>query len=164
MEAIKKIIIVDDDIDVITIVQTILENEGYQVLVANGKEEALKVMEEEKPNLAILDVMMNTQYEGFELAEAIKKNADYKNIPVLMQTSIEVFDSPDEDAMSYARLYRSKMDDKKLEVLLIHDPISGNAGIDYRNEQGKIIWLPIDGFIRKPVKAQKLLETIQKLK
>ncbi len=161
MKTAKKILIVDDDTDIINVVRTILENENYEVFEANGKEEALKLLETLKPNIAILDVMMNTQYEGFELAEEIKKN--HKEIPVVMQTSIEVFNSPDADAMGYARAYRDKMKDKNMEVLLVQDTISGNAGIDYRNEENKIIWLPIDGFIRKPVRAQNLLETINKI-
>ena len=162
MKTSKKILIVDDDVDVINIVQTILENEGHKVLIANGKDEALKVMETEKPDLAILDVMMDTQYEGFELAGEIRNTPKYNNIPVLMQTSIEVFESPDEDAMNYARLYRANIKDDNLDVLLIQDPISGNSGVDYRNEFGKIVWLPIDGFIRKPVKAVNLLESVNR--
>jgi len=158
----KKILIVDDDVDVINIAQTILENEGHTVLVANGKDEALAILKNEKPDIAVLDVMMNTQFEGFELAEAIKTNEYYKNIIVLMQTSIEVFESPDEDAMRFARNYRANMKDSSLDVLLVTDPKTGTAGVDYRNENGKIVWLPIDGFIRKPVKAQNLLETLNR--
>ena len=161
MKTAKRILIVDDDTDIINVVRTILENENYEVFEANGKEEALKLLETLKPNLAILDVMMNTQYEGFELAEEIKTN--HKEIPVVMQTSIEVFNSPDADAMGYARAYRNQMKDKNMEVLLVQNTIYCNAGIDYRNEEGKIIWLPIDGFIRKPVKAKNLLETINKI-
>ena len=57
----KKILIVDDDIDVITIIETILKKEGYTVISANDKKEGMKKIREEKPDLAILDVMMTTQ-------------------------------------------------------------------------------------------------------
>ncbi len=163
MEKPKKILIVDDDIDVINVVQTILENEGYQVITAGGKNEALEKAKLEKPNLAICDVMMSTHFEGFELAKEFTTSDEFKNMPVLIQTSINVFSSPDEDAMRFARNYRSEMNDHDLDVLLVENLETGKAGIDYKNEKGEIVWLPVDGFIRKPVNAQKLIETINKV-
>lgn len=163
MEKPKKILIVDDDIDVINVVQTILENEAYRVITAGGKDEAIEKAKVENPDLAICDVMMATHFEGFELAKEFTTNPEFKNMPVLIQTSINVFASPDEDAMSFARNYRSEMNDHDLDVLLVENLSSGKAGIDYKNEKGEIIWLPVDGFIRKPVSAQKLIETINKL-
>ncbi len=163
MEKSKKILVVDDDIDVINIVQTILENEGYQVITANGKNEAVEKAKVENPDLAICDVMMSTHFEGFELAEIFTSANEFKNMSVLIQTSINVFASPDEDAMRFARNYRSEMSDNDLDVLLVENLKSGKAGIDYRNEDGKIIWLPVDGFIRKPVSAKKLIEAINKV-
>ncbi len=163
MEKPKKILIVDDDIDVINVVQTILENEGYLVITAGGKNEALEKAKLEKPDLAICDVMMSTQFEGFELAKEFTTRDEFKNMPVLIQTSINVFSSPDEDAMRFARNYRSEMNDHDLDVLLVENLETGKAGIDYKNEKGEIVWLPVDGFIRKPVNAQKLIETINKV-
>ncbi len=158
-----KILIVDDDIDVINIVQTILENENYTVITANGKDEAIEKAKVENPDVAICDVMMTTHFEGFELANEFISNDEFKNLKVLIQTSINVFASPDEDAMRFARNYRSEMNDNDLDVLLVENIKTGKAGIDYRNEQGEIVWLPVDGFIRKPVSAQKLLEMINKV-
>jgi len=106
MEAAKKILLVDDDVDVIAVVETILENEGYQVITACNKEEAISKAKAEKPNLAILDVMMTSHYEGFELAEAFVKNEEFKNMPVMMQTSIEIFEADDDDVVKFARYYR----------------------------------------------------------
>ncbi len=159
----KRILIVDDDIDVINIVQTILENEGHEVIVANDKVKGLEKAKAEKPDMAILDVMMNTKYEGFELAAELTKSDEFQNMPVFMQTSIEVFKSNDDDTMRFARQYRANMNNNDLEVLLVEDPATGMSGIDYRNENGELIWLPIDGFIRKPVKAQTLIEAVNKL-
>ena len=85
-----KILIVDDDIDVITVIETILNKKGYKVITAMNKEEGMKKIREEKPDLAILDVMMTTHYEGFELAKEITDDPELKKMPVLMQTSIEV--------------------------------------------------------------------------
>ncbi len=58
----KKVLIVDDDIDVITVVETILTHEGYEVISANNKKEGMEKIRSEKPDLAILDVMMTTHY------------------------------------------------------------------------------------------------------
>lgn len=163
MTTTKKILVVDDDIDVITIVETILANENFEVITANGKDEALAKAEAEKPDMAICDVMMSTHYEGFELAEQLTQNEKYGKIPVLMQTSIKVFASKDPDTMKFARNYRSEMNSDDLDVLLVEYPETGKAGIDYKNENGEIIWLPVDGFIPKPVTAQKLLEAVKRV-
>jgi CheY-like chemotaxis protein len=161
METAKKILLVDDDLDVIAVVETILVNEGYDVITACNKEEGLSLAKSEKPNLAILDVMMTTQYEGFELAEAFVKSKEFAAMPVMLQTSIEVFESTDDDVMNYARNYRQKRVGKEMDVLLIQNYQSKNAGIDYRDEDGKNHWLPVRGFIRKPVNAKTLISSIQ---
>lgn len=163
MENTKKILIVDDDIDILAVIKTILENEGHQIIQAKNKNEAILKAKEEKPDLAICDVMMTTHYEGFELAEALTNDDEFKGMPVLMQTSIEVFSSPNADAMSFARQYREKVTSKDMDVLLVESSKSMKAGIDYRTEEGKIKWLPVDGFIRKPVKAKTLIEAVEKV-
>ena len=158
----KKILLVDDDIDVITIVETILKHEGFDVITASNKTEGFEKFKTEKPDLAILDVMMNTQFEGFELAEKIKSENDLK-IPVLMQTSIKILEANDPDVAGLAREYRNKMNNRDLEVILIADSKTGKAGVDYINEQGKTVWLEVDGFIRKPVNSKILLPVIEKI-
>jgi len=163
MENTKKIVIVDDDIDVLSIVETILTNEGFTVITAGGKIEGLAKVREVKPNLVISDVMMSTHYEGFEFAKELTTNKEFNGVPVLMQTSINVFSSPDDDAMKFARNYRNEMNNHDLDVLLVENKKAGDAGIDYKNEKGEIIWLPISGFIAKPVKAKNLLEAVKKV-
>ena len=163
MEAPKKILVIDDDIDIIAVVETILKNEGYEVIVANGKSEAIQKALQFKPDLALCDVMMSSQYEGFELTEEFKKNPELKKIPVLIHTSMQVFSSPDPDALSFARHYRTEMGGHDLDVMFVESTATGKSGIDYKNEKGEIVWLPVDGFIRKPVKADNLLRKIKML-
>jgi CheY-like chemotaxis protein len=163
METKKKILLVDDDLDIAAIIETILENDGYEVVTACNKIEGLAKAKSEKPDLAIVDVMMTTHYEGFELAETFIKSTEFKKMPVLMQTSIEIFESNDDDVMKFARHYREHMGGKEMEVLLIQDYKSNNAGIDYRDKNGNIHWLSVNGFIRKPVNAKILLSNIQRL-
>lgn len=159
----KKILLVDDDMDIIAVVQTILENENFEVITASNKKDGIEKAISEKPDLAILDVMMTTQYEGFELAQAFNETEELKSIPKLMQTSIDVFSSADQDAMNFARMYRSNPEFKEMDVLLIKDPKKNKAGIDYKNKEGKIVWVPVDGFIAKPVNSKILLPEIFRL-
>jgi hypothetical protein len=46
---------------------------------------------------------------------------------------------------------------------LIKDILTGNAGIDYRSESGESVWVPVDGFVRKPVEASRLLPELKKV-
>jgi len=156
----KKILIVDDDIDVITIIQTILHKEGYNVVAANDKIEGMKKIREEKPDLAILDVMMTTHYEGFELAKEITDDPELSKMPVLMQTSIDILTTTKPDVQAMAREFRKNPGFKDLHVILVKDINTGKAGVDYLSEDGKSIWFPVDGFIRKPVDVKRLLPEI----
>ena len=159
----KKILIVDDDVDVINVLQTILEHEGYTVVSANDKKEGLESARTEKPDLAILDVMMTTQFEGFELAKELTEDEAFKDMPVVMQTSIDVLTTTKSSVQEMAREFRMDPMFQELQVLLIKDVNSGNAGVDYKAEDGKSIFLNVDGFLRKPVDSSKLLPEIDRL-
>ena len=84
-----KIMIVDDDPDYINVVKTILEKEQYVVVSAGDKTEGMEKIRAEKPDLAILDVMMDAWQDGFEMSRQLKKDPELKNIPVLMLTAVE---------------------------------------------------------------------------
>jgi len=84
-----KIMIVDDDPDYINVVKTILEREQYTVVTAGDKTEGMEKIRTEKPDLAILDVMMNAWQDGFEMSRQLKKDPQLKNMPVLMLTAVE---------------------------------------------------------------------------
>jgi len=158
----KKILVVDDDEDIIAVIQTLLENEGFIVITAYNKNEGIAKVKTEKPDMIILDVMMRTQYEGFEMAKDISEDIEFKKIPILIQTSVEVFSSQIPDVIGMAREYRKNPFNKELEVLLIEDKQSGTCGIDYRTENGETIWVQVNGFVRKPVDSKKLLPAIKK--
>ena len=159
----KKILIVDDDIDIITVVKAILSKEGYTVISASDKVEGFKLAYKEKPDLAILDVMMTTQFEGFELAKEFSENPEFAHMPVLMMTSIDVLTTTKAAVQEMAREFRQDPNYRELDVLLIRDVITGKAGIDYRTEKGPSVSLPVDGFLRKPVDGKKLVPAVQQL-
>ncbi len=162
METKKRILIVDDDIDVITAIETILVKHGYEVISAMNKKEGLEKLRKDKPNLAILDVMMTTQFEGFELAQEILNNPEFKDIPFLIQSSIDILMTSNASIQAMAREYRQDPTFKDLQVLLLKNVSDGTAGIDYKSEDGKSHWFSVRGFIRKPVDANKILPEIEK--
>ncbi len=88
MEKIK-ILLVDDDPDLIIAVKTILENNNYEVVTAYNKKEGMEKLLLEKPNLAILDVMMEETHDGFDLARGIKKIPEFEELPIIMLTSVD---------------------------------------------------------------------------
>jgi CheY-like chemotaxis protein len=84
-----KIMIVDDDEDYISVVKTILERDLYTVVTAGDKTEGMEKIRVEKPDLAILDVMMKAWNDGFDMTRQLKKDPRFKNMPVLMLTAVE---------------------------------------------------------------------------
>ncbi|UCC70966.1 MAG: response regulator [Gemmatimonadota bacterium] len=93
------ILIIDDDPDFVEITQTILETKQYRVRVAYNQAEGLARVEEESPDVIILDVMMGRGAEGFVFARTIRKDPRHKDIPILMLTSMREqtgFDFPGE--------------------------------------------------------------------
>ena len=81
------ILIIDDDKDLVNSIEIILQTKQYQVRSAfNGKEGYGKI-EKKIPDLILLDVMMATDTEGFDLAYKLKENPKYRDIPIIMITS-----------------------------------------------------------------------------
>jgi CheY-like chemotaxis protein len=87
--ATQRILIVDDDPDITYAMQMILESHAYQVDTAVNSDTAKSKMEQGKPDLIILDVMMDTLHEGFDFDRELKHHPEYKDIPVLMLTAVK---------------------------------------------------------------------------
>ena len=83
----KKVLVVDDDPDVVTFNVTIVEELGYTPLVAKNGEEGLKIVKEEKPDLVILDVLMPRQ-SGVRLYRELKTDKSLGQKPVIMLSAI----------------------------------------------------------------------------
>jgi NADH-quinone oxidoreductase subunit F len=82
-----EILLVDDDPDFRDALQIILENHGYRVRTSANGTEALEALKIQKPDLMILDVMMATDTEGFDLACQLKKKPGFKDLPIILLTS-----------------------------------------------------------------------------
>jgi CheY-like chemotaxis protein len=84
----KKILIVDDDRDVYESMKIVLEAEGYAVDWATNGTEAIEKAKAGKPDLMILDVMMNTDDEGFQVSYRMRQDPELLHVPIVMVTSV----------------------------------------------------------------------------
>ena len=84
----KCILIVDDDVDYVESNKQLLEANGYRVLTAHNGHAGLELAKKEKPDLMILDVMMATNTEGFEVARKIPHTPELKHMPILLVTGV----------------------------------------------------------------------------
>jgi len=83
----KKVLLVDDDIDLIEQNKMLLESKGYLVVTAENVKDAWDTFKNEKPDAAILDLIMEEHDSGFVLAHKIKRDEYGKTIPVFLLTS-----------------------------------------------------------------------------
>ena len=85
----RKILFVDDDNDFLTAQQIYFTAKGDRVLTANNTKQALKILsEEEKPDVIILDLMMEHYDSGFSLANSIRKIKGCEKIPIVMISGV----------------------------------------------------------------------------
>ena len=84
----KKILIVDDELDMRIFLCNLLGNCGYEPIEANDKAEGMQKAEREKPALIILDVTMPRE-TGIQMYREIKEHEDLKNVPVIMVSTID---------------------------------------------------------------------------
>lgn len=83
-----KILLVDDDVDFVESTKDLLEAHNYEVDFAYDGKTGVKKAKENKPGLMVLDVMMTTKTEGFEVAREIAGDDELKSMPVIMMTGI----------------------------------------------------------------------------
>jgi CBS domain-containing protein/CheY-like chemotaxis protein len=84
----EKVLLVDDDEDFVRSTTDLLEAHGYSVISANNGTSGLDLARQEHPDLMVLDVMMATKTEGFEVARKIPACPELRNMPVLLVTGI----------------------------------------------------------------------------
>ncbi len=129
----QKILIIDDDPDIVEAMRMPLEANSYYVITASCGKEGRKKAKDEVPDLIILDVMMETDTEGFHVAYELRsdeKESEYKKcreIPILMITAI-----------------------------------SQKKGMKFSPEKDEA-FLPVDDFLEKPVQPKDLLKKVAEL-
>ena len=86
-EKVKKVLLVDDDIDLLEQHKTLLESKGVEVFTAESAEEGFAAFGEVKPDAAVFDLIMEEHDSGFVLCHKVKKTELGKQIPVFILTS-----------------------------------------------------------------------------
>jgi phosphate regulon transcriptional regulator PhoB len=81
-----KIIVIDDEKDIVELISYNLEKEGFSVLKAYDGEAALKIIKAQKPDLIILDLML-PKMSGLDICKAIRNNPDISSLPIIMLTA-----------------------------------------------------------------------------
>ncbi|GFP33080.1 hypothetical protein HKBW3S42_01398 [Candidatus Hakubella thermalkaliphila] len=135
MEKHPKILIVEDDPDMVESMRLVLESKSYQVVSSDSADDGLTKVRSEKPDLIILDVMMSEGTEGFHFAWKLRNDMEeeYQDIPILIVSAIH--------EKTEMRLYPE-----------MSDPTYGPGE-----------FLPVQGFIDKPVQPADLLEKVGNL-
>jgi len=128
-----RILIIDDDPDLVESMRIILEANNYEVQSAKNGTEGLRLVKEINPDLIILDVMMDSITEGFQVSYQLRSRDPqseyraYSKIPILMLTGVSQ---------------------------QMHMKFSPETAADY---------LPVDEFVDKPIQFEALLEKVKRL-
>jgi CheY-like chemotaxis protein len=131
----KKILIVDDDPDIVESLRIVLEQEGYATASAASSEEGLERVRSERPDLVVLDVMMPEGTEGFHFVWNLRKDPDetLRALPIIMLTAIH--------QTGVEKFYPEQSD----------------------GTYGPQEYLPVQTFLDKPVPFDKLVAEVKRL-
>jgi len=130
-----KILIVEDDPDYQETLRLVLENEGYITVIASGPQEGFEKLRAERPNLILLDVMMPEGTEGFHFVWNLRKDPDpaFRDIPIIILSAIH--------GTTPFKFYPEQSD-----------------GV-----YGPYEYLPVQGFLDKPVASDTLIAEVKRL-
>ena len=130
-----KILLVDDDQDLVHVLTVYLEGRGYEVVSAHDARRGLEAVEEERPDLIVLDVMMPEATEGFHVVWNLRNQPEayFQHVPIIMLTAIH--------ERTTLRFYPDSRD-----------------GTYQAGE-----YLPVQGFVDKPIDPKALVEEVEKI-
>jgi two-component system, OmpR family, alkaline phosphatase synthesis response regulator PhoP len=80
-----KVLIVDDEPDIVDIIQILLKKKGYDAFAAYNAKQCFEILKNERPDIVLLDIMM-PDVDGLEICNDIKNNDETRDIPVVMVT------------------------------------------------------------------------------
>lgn len=123
----KKILVVDDEPDIIAMLDLRLSKNGYDVISAVNAEECLKKAEEDYPDLILLDILLPGM-SGFEVAKKLKANKATKDIPIIMVTALIGKDAAAKGLNQGAEYFISKPFDPESLLTKIKDALANKNG------------------------------------
>ncbi|RZA11022.1 MAG: response regulator [Proteobacteria bacterium] len=106
MFPLAKILLVDDEADFLASIQSILEDEGYDVITAENGTRALHLVEEQKPDLVLTDIVM-PDVSGLQLAQSIRQSSS-KLIPIISMTGYPFQDELGPNGLRLVDIYLTK--------------------------------------------------------
>lgn len=135
----KKILVVDDEQDLLDLIEYNLRKEGFEVLKAENGETGIELAKQENPNLVLLDIMMPNM-DGLEVCERMRKDTNLKHIPIIFltarsdeKTEVEGLNKGADDFITKpisttklisrikAVLRRIDENEQQVQVLVVHD-------------------------------------------
>lgn len=84
----KKVLVIDDDSEFVDAMTNVLDAKGYAVDSAPNGKEGIAKARTNKPNVILLDVMMTTKSEGFDIARELHQDKQLKDVPIIMITGV----------------------------------------------------------------------------
>ena len=82
----KEILIVDDELSIVVPIQFLMEQQGYDVIVAKNGEDALDIILKYKPDLILLDIMLPA-IDGYEVCEIVRLNPEFRDVKIIFLTA-----------------------------------------------------------------------------
>lgn len=79
----RRILIADDEPNIVAALEFLLQQNGYEVSIARNGDEALKLIEQDKPDLVLLDVMMPLR-SGYDVCQSVRAREDWRHIKIVM--------------------------------------------------------------------------------
>jgi CheY-like chemotaxis protein len=130
----KKILIVEDDKDLVAALQLVLQSRGFEVVAAHDAPAGLSKAEAERPDLIVLDVMMPNATEGFHFVWTLRLREDayYRTVPIIVVSAIH----------------------QRTDLRFYPDLADGTY------QAGE--FLPVQGFIDKPVDPAALVREVER--
>jgi CheY-like chemotaxis protein len=128
------ILLIDDDLDFIEMNKLMLESKGYRIQCAHDPREAWEKMTAEKPALIVSDLMMQALDSGFAFARQIKTDERFKDVPIIILTSVNSqygFDfhprTPEELAAMYADAFFEKPTSARALLQKVEELVNRNS-------------------------------------
>ncbi len=120
MEKTSKIVIVDDNHDLLFTMETFLKRNGFEVQTADDGQKGVDLIKEARPDLVLLDIMMETTYSGLDVCKAIRSDPGLKDIPIIGisgigdEMGIKIDKWGDDDYFSVDEFFEKPVDREKL--------------------------------------------------
>jgi CheY-like chemotaxis protein len=136
----KKILVVDDEPDVLTFLTAVLQENGYETLSAKDGVEALEVLRKENPDMVLLDLMMPKK-SGITMIQELRKDPDMSHVAVVVVTGVSEVTGVDFRDFMYKQELRDETKFAEATGLTEHT-------------------IP-DGFIEKPIDPEELIKVVK---